>query len=75
MYIQGTMAIQIQYGTLGMKIHPTIVNTKCNDLWVLELVVFKHYRQQSMGKLFFVGFLIFFVYHYLLSIYKGKHDC
>jgi hypothetical protein len=34
-----------------------VVSSKCIDPWVLELKVSKHYKQQSIGKLDFIGFL------------------
>jgi len=37
-----------------------VVSTNCIDQWVLEFVVSNtsDYRQQAMGKLYFVGFLL-----------------
>jgi len=47
-----------------------VVSTKCIDPWVLEFVVFKHYRQQSMEKLHFVGFLFSWFKHKNRKFYQ-----
>jgi hypothetical protein len=45
-----------------------VVSTKCSDTCVLGC--FKHYRQKSMGKLFFIGFLFsWFKYILVFSIF------